>query len=250
MNDDEHKTALELDSDRRAIGRRNTAYLLKMLRGGYGTEPEPEPESVAEVRPVVESRPARVTETAPAYVRLVETRPDRPLTRPASSAFAIPAVGEGLRQCSGKLGTLLARVDQWAKLERLFKAYLRLDLRDHVVLIRLDQDAWTVQTESGVWAVRLRYELYAIREALGLELGIKLPKPQVHIAPLAAPPPAPTSRRRILPREAARSLEEIARNETDPRLSAALRRLARWAEPVSTMAPSCSIPTKVTILKP
>ncbi len=248
MNGDEPKTTFELDAERRAIGRKNTAYLLKMLRGGYGTEPESE--SVAEVRPVAELRAARVAEAAPAYVRLVETRPDQPLTRPASSAFAIPSVGEGLRQSSGNLGALVARADQWSKLDRLFQAYLRPDLRGHTVLIRLDQDAWTVQTESSVWAVRLRYELYAIREALGLELGIKLPKPQVHISPLAAPPPAPTSRRRILPQEAARGLEEIARHETNPRLSAALRRLARWAEPVSTIDPLCSIPTKVTILKP
>jgi hypothetical protein len=220
----------ELDAERRAIGRQHTANLLKILRGGYGTAPEPEP--VVEADSVAELKPARVADAAPAYVRLVETpaRPDAPPTgvTSRSSALAIPTVSEGLRQHSGKLGQLIAQADQLAESSRVFLAYLRPDLRDHAVLIRLDQDAWTVQTESAVWATRLRYALYDIRQVLGLHFGIHLPKPHIQIAPVAVLPPSPP--RRTLTREAARYLEETARNETDPRLSAALRRLARRAE--------------------
>lgn len=226
MTGDGNKIVVELDAERRAIGRQHTAQLLKMLRGGYGTTPEPEPA----VPLVAEMKPARVADAAPAYVRLVET-PARPDAPPRSSAPTIPTVSEGLRRPSGKLSQLIARVDELAASSRIFQAYLRPDLRAHTVLIRLDQDAWTVQTESAVWATRLRYALYDIREVLGLHFGITLPKPHIQIAPVAAPPPSP---RRTLTQEAARYLEETARNETDPRLSAALRRLARRAEPAST----------------
>ena len=231
MKGDGNKTAVELDAERRAIGRQHTASLLKMLRGGYGAAAEPEP--AAEVHPIVELKPARVADAAPAYVRLVET-PFQPTAPPASvtsrsSAPAIPTVSEGLRQHPGKLGQLIARTNQLAESTRIFQAYLRPDLRGHAVLIRIDQDAWTVQTESAVWATRLRYALYDIREVLGLHFGIALPKPHIQIAPVAMLPSSP-SPRRMLTREAARYLEETARNETDPRLSAALRRLARRAE--------------------
>lgn len=233
MTEDGNKAVIELDAERRAIGRQHTAQLLKMLRGGYGTTPEPE--SATEAHPVAELKPARVADAAPAYVRLVETPvpPDAPPanTLPRSSAPAIPTVGEGLRQCSEKLNKLIARTDELAASTRIFQAYLRPDLRDHVLLIRLDQDAWTVQTESAVWATRLRYALYDIREVLGLHFGIILPKPHIQIAPVAVRPTS--SRRRTLTQEAARYLEETARNETDSRLSAALRRLARRAEPLS-----------------
>lgn len=231
MNGDGNKTAVELDAERRAIGRQYTASLLKMLRGGYGTVLEPEP--AAEVHPVAELKPARIADAAPTYVRLVET-PFPPPVPPASvtsrsSAPAIPTVSEGLRRPTGKLSKLIARADELAESTRIFHAYLRPDLRGHAVLIRLDQDAWTVQTESAAWATRLRYALYDIREVLGLHFGIALPKPYIQIAPAAVLPLSP-SPRRMLTREAARYLEETARNETDPRLSAALRRLARRAE--------------------
>jgi hypothetical protein len=234
MTEDGNHTVAELDAERRAIGRQHTAQLLKMLRGGYGTTPEPE--SVAEVDPAAELKSARVADAAPVYVRLVETpiRPDTPTGNAPPrrlSAPPIPTVGESLRQPLEKLSKLIARADDLAASARIFQAYLRPDLRDHVLLIRLDQDAWTVQTESAVWATRLRYALYDIREVLGLHFGITLPKPHIQIAPIAARPPS--SPRRTLTQEAARYLEEIARNETDSRLSAALRRLARRAEALS-----------------
>jgi hypothetical protein len=221
----------ELDAESRAIGRQHTANLLKMLRGGYGTAPEPE--AVVEAGPVAELKPGRVADAAPAYVRLVEwpARPDAPpanVTR-RSSAPAIPTVSESLRQHSGKLGQLIAQADRLAESSRIFQAYLRPDLRDHAVLIRLDQEVWTVQTESGVWATRLRYALFDIRDVLGQHFGITLPKPYIQIMPTAVSPYSSTPRR-TLSREAAGYLEETARHETDPRLSAALRRLARRAE--------------------
>jgi hypothetical protein len=55
MTEDGNHTVAELDAERRAIGRQHTAQLLKMLRGGYGTTPEPE--SVAEVDPAAELKP-------------------------------------------------------------------------------------------------------------------------------------------------------------------------------------------------
>ncbi len=222
------QTFTELDAERRAMGRHHTAQLLKMLRGGYGTAPPPES------APEAGEEPIQPEEAALLPVRLLET-PDGPTepplagNPPRASGPVIATVGEGLRQASEKLSQLIKRVDALAESSRIFQAYLPPDLRAHVLLIRMDADAWTVQTGSGVWATRLRYVLYDIRDVLGLHIGIALPKPHIQITPVVAAP-APT-RTRTLTRQAARCLEETARNETDPRLSAALMRLAGRAGP-------------------
>ncbi len=227
MNSDEvQKTALECDAERRLIGRQHTARLLKMLRGGYGTLPEAETDA-----PPVDNKPARIAEAAPAYVRLVEAPVAPPLRVPERAAAPpVPSVGDALRHPSERLSPLMTRLAELNEASRVFHAYLRPDLREHAVLVRLDPDAWTVQTESAVWAIRLHYALFEIRKSLEQHFGMTLPKPQIHIAPLTQRH-APAEPRRRLTREAARYLEETARNESDPRLSAVLRRLARRAEP-------------------
>jgi hypothetical protein len=142
----------------------------------------------------------------------------------------IPSLGDGLSRQPGILGQIITRGKELAQLSHIFQAYLPPYIRDHAVLIRMDEEAWTVQTDSASWATRLRYKLYDIRQALGQQLGITLPKPHIRVEPLAT---APRSRRPMLTltRENARLIEQTARDEPDPQLSAALRRLAQHAAP-------------------
>jgi hypothetical protein len=140
----------------------------------------------------------------------------------------VPSLGEDLLRQSGVLGQIIARGKELARLSCIFQAYLPLPIRDHVLLIRMDEEAWTVQTDSAGWATRLRYKLYDIRQALSQQLGITLPKPRIRVEPVAT---SLQSRRPplTLTQENAQLIEQTAQNEPDLRLSAALRRLAQHA---------------------
>lgn len=226
------------DADARAAAHRHTTHLLKMLRG-YGPRAKTEPEPVAK-SPVTVSRPAAVAEATPAYVRLLDAAapPSLPALQvptadssPTRGADSIPTVGEILRRPRGKLGQIMAQADQLIQLSRIFHAYLPPYLRDHAVLVRLDPEAWEVRADSAAWATRLRYALPSIGQALGQQLAMTLPKPRIRVAPVAlSPQPRP---RLTLTRRNAELLEATARGLTDPRLGAALRRLAAHGRPGS-----------------
>ncbi len=222
--------------DARASARRHTTQLLKMLRG-YG--PTAEPAAATPGKP-----PAGVVaEAVPGYARRPEPAPSRqdapdkisrssesPTVSPQRVAkSAIPTVGEALSRQRGPLGELMARADRLVRLSRIFRAYLPPHLRDHAVLIRLDEDGWVVHADSSSWATRLRYALHNIRETLGQELGFALPKPHIRVVPAALPPPSRPPM--TLTERNAKLLEVAARNLSDERLSAALRRLAAYADP-------------------
>ncbi len=213
------------DADARATARRHTTQLLKMLRG-YGPTAEPEPTSES---PAAVSPPTAVAEASSAYLRLLDvaSAPPPPSSppRPRGGPGSVPTVGEVLRHPSGVLGQLMARADQLARLSQIFRAYLPPHLRDHAVLVRLDAEGWEVQTDSPSWATRLRYALPTIRQALGQQVGMTLPKPRIRVVP-AAEPAQPQRPRLTLTRRNAEVLEAAARTLTDPRLGAALRRLA------------------------
>ena len=225
------------DADARATARRHTARLLKMLRG-YGPTAEPEPA----LEPPPAPPPVAVAEATPAYLRLLDAAPTPPLLPvapappslppppPLGGPGSIPTVGEVLRHPPGVLGQLMARAGRLAQLSQIFHAYLPPHLHDHAVLVRLDAEGWEVQTDSASWATRLRYALPTIRQALGQQLGIALPKPRIRVVPAEAP--VQTRRPRLtLTQRNAEVLETAARTLTDPRLGAALRRLAAHGRP-------------------
>jgi hypothetical protein len=232
------------DPEARATARQHTARLLKMLRG-YGPASESEPATST-----TEPDPTVVAEAAPAYARLLEVAPDRPLpaARPSSSPPpaaprapppppgpvaadpVIPTVGEVLRHQPGVLGQLLAQHARLAQSSQIFHAYLPPHLRDHAILVRMDQDGWEVQTDSAGWATRLRYALPSIRQGLSQHLGIPLPKPRIRIVPDARPP-TPRRPPLTLTERNARLLKTAAQDLGDTRLSAALRRLAEHSQP-------------------
>ncbi len=229
------------DAAARATAHRHTARLLKMLRG-YGPRPQSEPEpELAAKSPVAASRPAAVAEATLAYVRLLDMAAPPPLPTVQAPALDLPpprgsdsirTVGEILRRPRGKLGQLMARADQLIQLSRIFYAYLPSPLRDHAVLIRLDPESWEVRTDSAAWATRLRYVLPSIRQALGQQLDMTLPKPRIRVAPAAILPQS-SHRRLTLTRRSAALLEAAAGTLTDPKLGAALRRLATHGRPGS-----------------
>ncbi|MER2601262.1 MAG: DciA family protein, partial [Candidatus Competibacter phosphatis] len=200
------------ESDSRASARRHTAQLLKMLRG-HESEPGLSPASPAWPATSIGSEPdgaVRITPIAPSVIAeipapyrplppLPTMAPDRPAPRapsvpaiqeapPRQRASSIPTVGESLRHPQGTLGRLMARADRLNRLNHVFRAYLPPHLHDHVVLVRLDQDDWTVHADSSSWATRLRYALHNIRDTLGQQLGIPLPKPRVRVVPPDFPP--------------------------------------------------------------
>ncbi len=252
------------ESDSRASARRHTAHLLNILRG-HGSESGSASADPAPPAPVAGSKaggPARAEPPAPnlgAPAKIAEAvvpylpLPPLPVPAPGRSAprapalpasqeapprqrtGSVPTVGECLRRPQGTLGRLMARADRLTQLNHVFRAYLPPHLHDHVVLIRLDQDDWTVHADSSSWATRLRYALHNIREALGQQLGIPLPKPRVRVVPPAFPP-RPRRPRLTLTQRNAKLLKVTARNVPDSRLSAALLRLAQHAGPSSETA--------------
>lgn len=231
------------EPDPRVSARRHTAQLLKMLRG-YDPTAEPAPSAGSGTVAATETRPAAVAETTTAYARLVEVAPNRRLPPSAIAADiqppmsprqhvgqgSIASVGEALRRQPGTLGELMARADRLVRLGRIFRAYLPPHLHDHAVLIQLDQEGWIVHTDSSSWATRLRYTLHSIRQALGQQLGIPLPKPRIQVVPAALPSPSRRPRLTLTARNAG-LLEAAARNLSDARLSAALQRLAAHVGP-------------------
>jgi hypothetical protein len=224
-------------SDPRAIARQHTAPLLKMLRG-YGPV-DPSTATPVAVSPVVMAKSASsaVADTAGVYLRLMPASNRQPSASPAADSTpaapvpprqrgsSAPTVGETLFSQRGALGRLMTQASQLAQSNRLFQAYLPPHLRDHTILLRMDPEAWAVQTESSSWATRLRYALHDIQLTLGQQLGFPLPKPHIRVVPVARPV-QPQRLRLTLTEQNAQLLEVAARNIPDVRLSNALRRLA------------------------
>lgn len=244
----EQGTAESDPSDARTVARQHTAQLLNMLRG-YGPTVESTAPTTADPVAAVESSPPKVADAAGAYRRCPKAPNFRPAAPPGADSIptaparlrrqgdAMLTVGEALRRQQGVLGRLMAQAAHLAQSSRIFQAYLPLHLHAHTILLRLDQDAWTVQTESSGWASRLRYALHDIRPALGQQLGFPLPKPRIQVAPGARPVQTHRPRLTLTPQNA-QLLEIAARNMPDARLSAALQRLAEHVGPAHNPATS------------
>ena len=252
------ETDTAIEPEARASARRHTARLLKMLRG-YGPSSELPPAAESGTDAVAETRsgPAAIAEAVPVYARLLEVVPGRssspaaestgnrsspptitaaipPPSRPPEGRggpSVIPAAGEYLRRQQGMLGRLMARANRLNRCNQIFRAYLPAQLHDHVVLVSIDRENWTVHADSASWATRLRYALHNIRQALGHQLGIPLPKPCIRVVP-AALSPRPRRLKPTLTERSVKLLEITARNVPDARLGAALRRLAARAGPL------------------
>ena len=249
------------ESDSRAIARGHTARLLKMLRGQTSdTDPpledsgSPTPVTASNLdEPVRSETPtatavgatAKVAEAPIPYASAKARTPNRATSRSSPSPAAIeqtqtqphvprttapiPTVGERLNREQGTLGQLMVRAERLTQLNRVLRAYLPTHLHEHVILIRMDEEEWVVHADASSWATRLRYALYNIREALGQQLGMVLPKPRIRVVPPDFPPRPQRPRPTLTPRSA-KLLEVTARSVPDTRLSAALWRLAQHVD--------------------
>lgn len=208
--------------ERRQNARRHMAHLKDILAGRTPAAEQPldaPPPPPPRRRDNVESVPPSTPSTPPTPGS----------TPPAAKGGRLLPVGDRLRQPRpGRLAELLAEAQRLNRLNQILHAYLPPPLQEHVTLIRLDADAWIVQTDSPAWAARLRYQLPNLRQLLGEQLGMSTTPPQIRIAPAAAPY-APPPRRLVITEQAARTLEAEAQKLSDPRLSAAVLRLARHA---------------------
>ena len=167
------------------------------------------------------SRPA-VSSTLP--LAEPESKPLPPL--PGDGFNPLRPAEEHLQHPRGRFAEMLSQLQRLHRLEQLLRAFLPPHLQDHATLARLDAEAWIVQTDSPAWQTRLRYFLPALRQPLSEQLGFAVPPPQIRIVPPDASPKAPPVRRMTMTDETAQVLEEAARQFSDPRLSAAVRRLA------------------------
>lgn len=143
---------------------------------------------------------------------------------------SMTSVQDCLRRPKGRLAQLVAQTDRLARVNRAFRAYLPPHLHDHARLSQLSSQNWVVQTESAVWATRLRYALPSLRQQLSEHLGYEVPNLVVKVKPAGngqnnAPP-----RRMKLTEESANFLEGAAEGVSDQRLGAALMRLAQHAK--------------------
>ncbi len=233
------------EHDRRQIARQYTARIKAMLLGkavatatggdspatssvpppavgGSGQAPAPKPlQSVSAPASLSPSHPL-LDSTPPAGK--TELKPPPPL--PGNPYNPLRSVEEHLQHSNGRFAELLSQIQRLHRLNQLLRAFLPPHLQDHVALARLDVDAWVVQTDSSVWQTRLRYFLPTLRQPLSEKLGFAVPAPQIRIVPPEAPPKAPPVRRMTMTETTVQKLEEDARRFSDPRLSAAVRRLA------------------------
>ncbi|HEY8554274.1 MAG TPA: DUF721 domain-containing protein [Burkholderiales bacterium] len=149
------------------------------------------------------------------------------------------AKGWGLRPLSACLpahlaAAISARVDEFSRLQQAWRTHVPEPLASHARPVRYAAGLLFVHADTPAWASRLRHERSAVIAALRRTNELRgLSDLQVRAVPReAAPAPMPPPRRgssRLSPR-AARIIGEAARGIADPKLRAALERLAAARE--------------------
>lgn len=129
----------------------------------------------------------------------------------------------------GRLQSLLRRAQAIEELTALVRTHLEAPLGQHCHVANLQHGVLTLQADSPAWAARLRYLTPQLRSALCADARFDVPLAtiRVTVAPRAAPRPGRPPRRAQLSPESATTLRAAADGLSDPRLAAALRRLAR-----------------------
>lgn len=207
---------------------RHTRHILELLRGPRVGGGIPRQEASGPSKSVPTS--SLVSPSLPAKVAPNTSRNTAPLaTRPQPTHFKLLAKHLQQKQ-RGHLARVMTQTRQLAELSKIFLAYLPPNFHAHAILAKMDSEGWVVQTDSSTWATRLRYSLPNIRQQLGKQLGIQLPPPKVRIVPHDLDlPTLPPPRRISVTNEMVDTLESAARDLSDPRLGAAMMRLADHA---------------------
>ena len=128
----------------------------------------------------------------------------------------------------GRLQSLLRRAEAVESLNALVRGHLAAPLDQHCRVANLKNGVLTLQTESPAWAARLRYTVPQLLAALRADprLESAFTTIRVSVVPQQVRRDRP-GRRASLSSRSADSLRAAAEGMSDPRLAAALRRLAR-----------------------
>ncbi len=134
---------------------------------------------------------------------------------------------------SGALATLLAPTYRLLQLNQALLSVLPADYHAHSTLVRLDTNAFIIQTDSSAWATRLRFKLPDVMNELSQQVGFTVPRPRIRVTTAwqtRSTSPAPNPPRRLqMSSETAQLLETAALGCPDKRLADAFKRLARHA---------------------
>jgi len=209
-------------AEQRQLARQHTTELIAILQGKESAPSSQKPPPSAQpTQTPLATRPRRIPDTP--------TPPALPVT-PPPAPNPLTGVGNTMQRSGSPLNKLVNKTLHLAKLNQVFIALLPTYLQNHATLARLDEKGWVVQTDSSAWATRLRFALPELCEPLEQLLGFELPRPWIRIAPPAIPEPSPPPPRRVqVSSKTVDVLENAAQQFSDPRLGAAMSRLAEHA---------------------
>jgi hypothetical protein len=213
------------NSETRQNARRHTTQLKQMLQSTVSTK---KTEIVTSNEQPIQRipYPAQKANTLEGVQENLTIRPAKPPIR-----RTLRSTEEHMQRSKSHVAKLILQTKQLSELNHIFHAYLPAYLHAHASLAKLDSEGWVVQTDSPVWATRLRYILPSLQKPLSEKLNFQVPAPRIRVAPPAIPlPPPPRARRMTITHNTAKVLEGAARNLTDRRLGAVMARLAAHAK--------------------
>lgn len=207
----------------RHTARRHTTQLKQMLQSTVSSKKKVDnKEQPIDTTPYASqliNTPGRVQETP-------NTLPAKPPAR-----RTLRSTDEHMQRSRSRVAKLISQTKHLSEINNIFHAFLPTYLHDHASLARLDSEGWVVQTDSPVWATRLRYILPSLQKPLSEKLKFQVPTPRIRVAPPAVPLPPPLQARRMtITDSTAKVLEGAARNLPDRRLGAVMARLAAHAK--------------------
>lgn len=134
----------------------------------------------------------------------------------------------GLLQSAGPLQPLMQKAFRLTQLDKRVRGLLPASLKNHCRVANVRDTALVLLADGAAWATRLRYLAPELCRRLQASELPRLTRIEVRIAPPETPasPPKPARCLR-LNAEAAATIMAAAEATEDPRLKAALRRLAR-----------------------
>ena len=137
------------------------------------------------------------------------------------------SVGHILSSKSSGLERLLERVNNLAEVNRALHSYLAAPLNAHCQLQNIKGQWAVVHVDSSAWATRLRYQIPQLLKFLQSLPGLgQLKEIQIQIRPPRHQAPKPKARSAQFSAASAAAVHALAESTSDPKLSAALRRLA------------------------
>ena len=126
-----------------------------------------------------------------------------------------------------ELARLLDRARALKKLDAELHDLIPPPLRDHCRILSIRDDTLVLAADSPVWAARLRFQAAQLVKQLTHRRTVNLRTVRVRVRPPESRHKAPPARKHIpVSRKSFHTLRQAAREITDPRLRAALLRLA------------------------